>query len=180
MAAAKKEYLENKQREFRFSIFEGFTTNSSVVWIGRNSRTKRRATGGHQDGLCLQNHLLLERMTGGLQETFGKKISRDLLKSFKPPRWTGFEIPTPLDEFFLVLEVVKGVEKNFIEWDWFRRTGPLMFNTIVAYTVQQSNVWGQSRIMSLVLNDLRRIICQDPSKKISFHNCMWTFYSSKR
>ena len=31
MAAAKKEYLENKQREFRFSMFEGFTTNSSVV-----------------------------------------------------------------------------------------------------------------------------------------------------
>ena len=31
MAAAKKEYLENKQREFRFSFLEGFTTNSSVV-----------------------------------------------------------------------------------------------------------------------------------------------------
>ena len=56
MAAAKKEYLENKQREFRSFFLKGFTTNSSVVWIGRSSRTKRRATGGHQDGLCLQNH----------------------------------------------------------------------------------------------------------------------------
>ena len=112
MAAAKKEYLENKQREFRSFFLEGFTTNSSVVWIGRSSRTKRRATGGHQDGLCLQNHPWLERMTGELQETFGKRISRNLLKYFKPQEWTGFHTPTPVDEFFLVFEVVKKAERK--------------------------------------------------------------------
>ena len=88
MAAAKKEYLENKQREFRsYSFLGAFTTNSSLVRIGRSSRTKRRANGGHQDGLCLQNLPLLERTIGGLQETFGKRISPDLLKYFKPPRF---------------------------------------------------------------------------------------------
>ena len=86
MAAAKKEYLENKQREFRsYSFLGAFTTNSSLVRIGRSSRTKRRATGGPQDGLCLQNHLLLERTIGGQQETFGRRISQDLLKSFRYP-----------------------------------------------------------------------------------------------
>merc|ERR1719394_1546117 len=67
LAASKKEYLENKQREFR-----------------KEFKNKRRATGGRQDGLCLQNRQSQEKMTGGQLETFGRVIFRDLLKYFRP------------------------------------------------------------------------------------------------
>ena len=56
-----------------------------VVCKGKSSRTKRKASGGHQDGLCLRNHRSLETMTGELLETFGRKTSQDLPKYFDPP-----------------------------------------------------------------------------------------------
>ena len=82
--------MENKQREFRLKhhlikalkMLAKFDDSS----IGKSSRTKKRATGGRQDGLCLRNRQSLEKMTGGQLETFGRVIFRDLLKYFRPMR----------------------------------------------------------------------------------------------
>ena len=45
------------------------------------------------------------------------------------------DIPTLVDQLFLVFEVVMKAERIFKEWDWFRFTGPLMFNNVVCTTI---------------------------------------------
>ena len=82
--------------------------NSSV---GKSSRTKRRATGGRQDGLCLRNRQSLEKMTGGQLETFGRVIFRDLLRYFRPLRH-GMGWPKILQEVKVLSPGIWGCERN--------------------------------------------------------------------
>jgi hypothetical protein len=104
-------------------------------------------------------------MTGELQETFGKRISRDLLKFFKPLEWTGFEfdIPTPVDEFVLVFEVVKKAEKIFRV-----RSVPKYGSVNVQHYCATIPCMGQSRIIPLLLNNLTTIMGKDPQRKYHF------------
>ena len=141
MAASKKEYLENKQREFRFpelllmlwlllSVKEGVQEQKGKRVVDTKMVCAFEITGHWRRWLESYWRLLEGRLL---------KISRNILIL----QCSGFA-----RKILLVFKVVKETERIFKEWVWFRCTGRLMFNIVLF----QFHVWGQSRIIPLLLH----------------------------